>query len=61
MTEVIFYYNGITIEIQCNSNDKMKDICERFCTKSNMDINSGCFLYNGDKIKGELTLEESLK
>ena len=38
----------------------MKDICERFCTKSNIDINSGCFLYNGDKIKGELTLEESL-
>ena len=60
MTEVIFYYNGITIGIQCNSNDKMKDICERFCTKSNIDINSGCFLYNGDKIKGELTLEESL-
>ena len=55
MTEVMFFYNGITTEIQCNTSDKMKDICERFCSKANIDINSGCFLYNGDKIKEELT------
>jgi hypothetical protein len=60
MTEVIFFYNGITTQIQCNSSDKMKDICERFCTKANIEINSGCFLYNGDKVKEELTLDESL-
>ena len=38
----------------------MKDICERFCTKANIERNSGCFLYNGDKVKEELTLDESL-
>ena len=34
MAEVEFIYNGGNINIHCNKNDKMKDICEKFINKS---------------------------
>lgn len=60
MSEVIFNFNGIPTTIQCNSKDKMEDICKRFCNKANIDINSSCFLYNEDKLKDELIFEQTL-
>jgi len=60
MFEVTFLYNGENIIIQCNLNDKMKDILKRFEIKLEKDINSLYFLYEGKKLEEELTLEENI-
>jgi len=56
MIEVVFYYN----KIQCNLNDKMKDIFKRFGMKLGKDINSLYFLYGDKKLEEELTLKENI-
>ena len=60
MAEVEFIYNGIKTVIQCNINEKMKDICQRFKDKVNIDNNMNIFYsYNGKPgINEELTFEE---
>jgi len=58
MAEVEFIYNGININIPCDKKDKMKDICEKFINKAQIDKNLVYYLYNGDKINEELTLEQ---
>ena len=60
MFEVAFLYNGENTIIQCNLNDKMKDILKRFEIKLGKDINSLYFLYGGKKLEEELTLEENI-
>ena len=57
MAEVEFIYKGGNINIHCNKNDKMKDICDKFINKTQIDKNSIYYLYNGDKINEELTFE----
>ena len=44
MAEVNFNYNGITTLMQLNSNDKLKDICEKYCIKLQKDINKLIFI-----------------
>ena len=60
MFEVEFFYNGKNTIIQCNLNDKMKDILLKFENKLEKDINSLYFLYGASKLKEELTLEENI-
>ena len=60
MFEVEFYYNGKNTIIQCNINDKMKDIFIKYGIKLEKDINSLYFLYGGKQLKEELTLEENI-
>jgi len=60
MFEALFYYNGNNTIVQCNLNDKMKDIFIRFSTKVEADINSLYFLYGGKKLEEELTLNENI-
>ena len=50
MAEVIFNFKRRDINIQCNINDKMKEICNNFSTKIEKDINSLNFFYNSEKI-----------
>ena len=57
MAEVEFIYKGTNIIIHCNKNDKMKEICEKFINKAQIDKSSIFYLYNGDKINEELTFE----
>ena len=38
MAKVIFSYKGIQTEIQCNINDKIKDIYKKYETKIGKDI-----------------------
>jgi len=59
MAEVEFIYKEKNINIYCNKDDKMKDICEKFIYKSQIDKNSTYYLYNGDKINEELTFEKT--
>ena len=58
MVEIEFIYNQIKIILQCNLNDKMKDIFHKFTTKLDNKQNEIYFLYNGSIIEEELTLNE---
>ncbi len=58
MSKVIFSYNGVTTTIQCMKEDKMINICKKFATKVNEDINTFYFLYGGNKLNLELTFEQ---
>ena len=50
MAEIIFNFKSREIKIQCNINDKMKEICDNFSTKIEKDINCLNFFYNSEKI-----------
>ena len=58
MSKVVFLYNGKELAIQCTKEDKMKDICNRFATKVDININSLLFIYGGNKINYELTFNQ---
>ena len=58
MAKVNFTYEGIKTVIQCSKEDKMRNICSKFGTKSEVDINSLFFIYNGKLINLELTFYE---
>ena len=57
MVEVIFNYEGINTIIQCNINDKMKDIINRFLIKirKNENDNNLLYIYGANIINYELT------
>lgn len=50
MATVDFLYNGKNLTIQCNNNDSMKEIVNKFLFKSSLNINSVYFLYGGNKL-----------
>ena len=59
MIEVEILYKQQNIKIQCELNDKLEDIYEKFITKVGLDINSIYFLYSGNKLNNDkLTIEE---
>ena len=58
MASVEFLYKQIITLIQCNKNDKMKNIIKKLELKIEIDINKVCFLYSGNKINIELTFDE---
>ena len=58
MANVVFLFNGKELSIQCTKEDKMKDICNRFAIKIDININSLIFIYGGNKINYELTFNQ---
>ena len=58
MYEVSFVYNGVETIIQGHNSEKMKDIFKKFNVKSLININSVFFLYNGEIINEELTIND---
>ena len=65
MAEIIFIYDGQNITIQCNINQKMKDICINLSNKINTDINSLTFscggrILNLEKKYNEITKENKI-
>ena len=59
MAQIDFSFNGKLTTIQCNINDKFKDIINNYATKTGNDINLLYFLYSGQKIENyELTFNE---
>ena len=60
MAEVIFYYEENVTKIQCNSEDTMKDIIDKFLNKiDKKETDTSLFyLYNGTSINKELTFSE---
>ena len=57
MAEAKFTFEGHDIIIQCNKNQKMRDICTNLSTKINVGLNSLVFLYGG----GQLNLDKTFK
>ena len=60
MSKIIFNYKGAEIEIQCNIQDKIKDIFKKYADKSGIDISKTYFLYNGNKINDNQNLNEKM-
>ena len=58
MAEAIFNYEGINTTIQCDMDEKMKDIIEKFKIKIQNKENNLYYLYNGTQINYELTFNE---
>ena len=58
MAEAIFNYEGINTTIQCELNEKMKDIIGKYLIKIENKENNLYYLYNGTKIYYELTFNE---
>ena len=56
--KIIFNFEGSDITIQCSTEDKIKDICQKFATKIESNINSLLFLYGGNKMNMELKFKE---
>ena len=59
--KIIFNFEGSDITIQCSTEDKIKDICQKFATKIESNINSLLFLYGGNQINMELKFKEQAK
>ena len=58
MALVNFKFDGIKLTIKCIKEDKMKNICAKFASKIDEEINSLYFLYNGKELNNELTFYE---
>ena len=58
--KVIFTLEGTDLTIQCNQEDKMKSICQKYTAKIEYNLNSLLFLYGGNQIKFELKLKSKL-
>ena len=58
MAEVLFNYEGNWTTIQCNTNDKIRDIKSKFLLKIGKKDTNLYYLYNGNQLKDELTFNE---
>ena len=57
---VEFTFNEIITKMKCNINEKMGNICKRFSSKIDKDINNLYFLYNEKKINEEYTFNQQV-
>jgi hypothetical protein len=58
MASVVFILNGVETIIQCLKTDKMKDICNKYVSKIQSNINKLYFIYGSNKLNLELTFDE---
>ena len=50
---VSFDFEGRLVKIQCSTDDKMKDICQKYANKIGRNLNSLIFLYGGSNLNFE--------
>ena len=55
---VIFTLDRVPISIQCNENDVMKDICQKYANKIQRNINTLIFLYGGNELNYNLKFKD---
>ena len=58
MLKVEFKYKNALYNIQAKEDDKMREICNKFTQKSQIDINDIYFLYSGDRLNLDLNLSQ---
>ena len=56
--KVIFTLDGIDLSIQCNENDIMKDICQKYVNKIKRNINTLVFIYGGSQLNFNLKYKD---
>ena len=56
--KVIFNFEGIDVTIQCLTNEKIKDICQRYLNKIGKSINELIFLYGGNQLNYNINFKE---
>ena len=56
--QIRFQYNQVNVIIQCQRNELMRDIIIRYGTKSMLPVEQFYFLYGGNKINPDLTLNQ---
>ena len=61
MATTFYIFNGISTSIQCSKNQKMKEICDKYCIKINTNINSLLFLYGGNQLNLDKKYEDYTK
>ena len=61
MTEAEFVFEGQSINIQCNENQKMIDICNKLCIKIKVELKKLIFLFGGNLLNLEKTFNEVTK
>ena len=61
MAEVFFIFGGLSIAIQCDINQKMKEICINLSNKINTDLNSLIFIYGDSVLDIEKKINEITK
>lgn len=61
MEEIIFIYNSVPTTIQCQKNESMKDICQKFSSKAGIDLSNVYFLYMGKMIDFHSKYNELMK
>jgi len=54
MATIYFELNGVKTTMQCQRNEKMKTICNKYAWKVGKNINNLFFVYNGDTLRGDL-------
>ena len=60
MSSTEFNYEGTTINIQCNPEEKMEEILQRFSTKVGKSIDNLLFIYNGGIVNADLTYSSQI-
>jgi len=58
MIKVEFQHNGIKNFIQAIEEEKMRQVCNKFSQKSQIDINSLYFMYSGNIINLDLSIAQ---
>ena len=58
MAQVDFIYEGKTLEIQCTPEESMKDIFQRFITKTQIESKNIYFLYNGNQLREDSSFNQ---
>ena len=58
MALAFFTFDEIKTAMRCMKEDKMKNICDKYASKIDEEINSLYFLYNGKELNKELTFYE---
>ena len=57
---VVFTLDGVNLTIKCTTEDRMNDICKNYSTKTNNNIDSLLFLYEGNKVNFDLSFKEQV-
>ena len=57
-TNFVFTLNGENLTIQCSTEDKLKDICQKYSTQIKEKMNTLLFLYKENQVNFDLSFKE---
>ena len=57
---LLFTLEGTDLTMESSSEEKMRDICQKYDTKRDKNMNSLLFLYEGNKVNFDLSFKEQV-